>query len=609
MLIKSLKQAVKSQSQELETIQITVIEYIRFYFQYIVIPSSLEELSQKSYDNYKQVLREIFENTPDREALYLPGEIYQQLIPSNLKKKLGQVFTPSETIKEIIENTPIKSMYISNPYIRVFDPACGSGDFLIEIFNIISAIIDENPDYFAEKFGVDIKNIKSHIIKNNIYGCEIDHFTSFLASANLRIVSGCLDTPDIKTVDYLFYDTSHTFDLIIGNPPYIGHKNLEVSYKKALKEKYLVYTDKADISYCFFEKCFSNLKDDGFLSFITSRYFLEAEHAKTLREFLINHYTIVGIIDYGGQNLFKNIGISPLIITLSKGIEQKRIKITDINRQNHYEINSIDINGEIWDINDDPTKAIIGKVKKKSDGLIDEFFSIYQGIITGCDKAFIVDETQVQQHCIERDLLVNWIKSSHLKGNAGIIDSKHLKLIYTNNHDLKDIPYTKKYLEKFKDRLKRRRECIKGIRSWHELQWGRNQKLFERDKILFPYKSSDNRFTLDTKNYYFSADIYMMLPKDKAMKLKDTLFFLNSEVFEFLIKSSAKKMGTNLFEYYPYTIKKMPFVFIPKNVIESLLEYDKIMVQVNQYLYDYFEISQIERTIIRDRIIEFRKKG
>jgi adenine-specific DNA-methyltransferase len=602
LLIKSLKQAIKSQSQELETIQFTVIEYIRFYFQYIKIPSNLDGLFQKSYDTYKLVLQDIFKNTPNREVLYLPGEIYQYLIPSDLKKKLGQVFTPSETIKEIIANTPIKSMYFSNPFIRVFDPACGSGDFLIAAYMIILGIIDENPGYFAEEFGIDITNIKTHILENNICGCEIDNFTAFLASANLRIVSGCQDAPDIKTVDYLFFDTPHSFDLIIGNPPYIGHKNLQVSYKKALKEKYIVYTDKADISYCFFEKCFSDLKDNGFLSFITSRYFLEAEHAKTLREFLINHYTIVGIIDYGGQNLFKNIGISPVIITLSKGSEQKRIQISDINRQNNYEIDSKDIKGEIWDINDNATKAIIGKIKKKSDGLIDDIFSIYQGIITGCDDAFIVDELQVKRHCIEQHLLVNWIKSSHLKGNAGIIDSRNLKLIYTNNHDLKDMPYTEKYLEKFKERLKRRRECIKGIRGWHELQWGRNRHLFERSKILFPYKSSDNRFTLDTHNYYFSADIYMMLPKDENLKLNGTLYFLNSEVFEFLIKSSAKKMGTNLFEYYPYTIKKMPFVFIPENIIESPLEYDKIMLQVNQYLYDYFEISQVERKIIRDRI-------
>ncbi len=602
MLIKSLKQAVKNQSMDLKTIQITVIEYIRFFFESVEIPSFLEDLQNESDKDYYLILREIFENTPNREDKYLPGEIYKSLIPTNLKKKLGQVFTPSKTIKEIIENTPIKTMYLSNPYIRVFDPACGSGDFLIEAYRTIVEIIDENRDYLAEHFDIDINNFESHILNNNLYGCEIDHFTAFLASANLTIVSDCLDAPDIKTVDYLFHETQLSFDLIIGNPPYIGHKNLAISYKKALKQKYLVYSDKADISYCFFEKCFSDLKVKGFLSFITSRYFLEADHAKSLREFIINYYTVIGIIDYAGLNLFENIGISPVIITLSKGHEQKDIKITDINRQKTYEIESNALSGTIWDINDNQSKVIMEKIKNKSDSSIDEVFDIYQGIITGCDEAFIVDDAIIKRHDIEKELLVNWIKSSHLKGNDGIIDSKALKLIYTNHHELEEMPNAKKHLEAFKERLKRRRECITGVRRWYDLQWGRKKDLFEEDKILFPYKASKNHFTLDTRNYYFSADIYMMIPKDKDLILNKTLYYLNSKVFEFMIKCSAKKMGSNLFEYYPYVLKKMPFLYIPENMIESPLEYDKIMVQVNQYLFDYFDINQVERMIIEERI-------
>lgn len=609
MLIKSLKRAIKNEPLNLETIQTTVLEYIRFFFKDIEIPTCLDDLCQNTNQDYKLLLKKIFEDVPQGQEQYLPGEIYKNLIPTNMKKKLGQVFTPSKTIKEIIANTPIKSIYLSNPYMSVLDPACGSGDFLIEIFRTIVEIIDENRVYLAEHFEIDLSSIENHVLKNNLHGCEIDQFTAFLASANLRIVSGCVDAPDIKTVDYLFYEEMQSFDLIIGNPPYIGHKNLQIAYKKALKNKYLVYSDKADISYCFFEKCFTDLKNYGILTFITSRYFLEAEHAKTLREFIIDHYSIIGIIDYGGLNLFQNIGISPVIITLSKGSEQKDIKITELNNQQTYTIKSDAFKGAYWDLNDRQSKAIIDKIEKKSDALIDDVFNIYQGIITGCDKAFIVDDVAIQKYGIEKELLVNWIKSSHLKGNEGIIDSKSLKLIYTNTHELEDIPNTKKYLEKHKDRLHKRRECVTGVRRWYDLQWGRKKDLFERDKILFPYKASFNQFTLDTLGYYFSADIYMMIPKDKELNLNNTLYFLNSKVFEFMIKSNAKKMGSNLFEYYPYTIKKMPFVFIPENIIESSTEYDKIMAQVNQYLFDFFQIDQVERMIINNRINLKRKKG
>lgn len=609
MLIKTLKRIIKKKSIDLNTIQSTVLEYIRFFYKDIEIPFNLQELIYDSEDTYRLELKEIFNSLPPGEIIYLPGEIYKNLIPTNLKKKLGQVFTPCDTIKKIVDDVPIKDMYLSNPYMKVLDPACGSGDFLIEVFRTIIEIIEQNHANLAESFGLDIDNAASHIIKNNLFGCEIDHFTAFLALTNLAIVSRCVDVPNIQIRDYLFSDMNQAFDLVVGNPPYIGHKNLSLSYKKALKEKYHVYSDKADVSYCFFEKCYSDLKEKGILCFITSRYFLEAEYAKHLRDFIVRHYSIIGITDYSGLNLFKNVGISPLIITLSKGIEQKDIRVVNLNANKSYEISEDAFNSNHWNINDNQTRAIIDKFNAIADVLIEEVFNINQGIITGCDKAFIVDESTIIRNKLEKHVLVGWIKSSDLKGNDGIADQKSLKLIYTNHRKMEEIPNTIKYLEQYKDTLEKRRECVSGIRRWFDLQWSREKTLFENDKILFPYKASRNQFTLDTRKYYFSADVYMMTAKEEGKKLYNTLFFLNSDLFEFMIKSSAKKIGSNLFEYYPYLINKMPFIDIPEKIIESKQDYDKIMIQVNQYLYDYLEIDRTERMIVNESIKWRKKEG
>ena len=48
---------------------------------------------------------------------------------------------------------------------------------------------------------------------------------------------------------------NNKFDYIIGNPPYIGHKNLDSEYKKyILKEYKQVYKGKADLYFCFYKK-------------------------------------------------------------------------------------------------------------------------------------------------------------------------------------------------------------------------------------------------------------------------------------------------------------------------------------------------------------------
>jgi adenine-specific DNA-methyltransferase len=107
-----------------------------------------------------------------------------------------------------------------------------------------------------------------------------------------------------------------------------------------------------------------------------------------------------------------------------------------------------------------------------------------------------------------------------------------------------------------------RRECRKGVRKWYELQWGRNLELFKGKKIIYPFKASSNRFAID-KGSFFSADIYALKIRDMFMDRISYEFIvgvLNSSIYEFYIKSMAKKLGEDIYDYYPNKILnlKMP---------------------------------------------------
>ena len=92
------------------------------------------------------------------------------------------------------------------------------------------------------------------------------------------------------------------------------------------------------------------------------------------------------------------------------------------------------------------------------------------------------------------EFLKSWIKNRNV--NQYVVEESRQKLIYSN--DIKDInkyPYiVKECLMPYEKKLKNRRECIKSTRKWYELQWGREKSLFERKKIMYPYKSTNNRF-------------------------------------------------------------------------------------------------------------------
>uniref|UniRef100_UPI0026253C24 TaqI-like C-terminal specificity domain-containing protein n=1 Tax=uncultured Clostridium sp. TaxID=59620 RepID=UPI0026253C24 len=129
--------------------------------------------------------------------------------------------------------------------------------------------------------------------------------------------------------------------------------------------------------------------------------------------------------------------------------------------------------------------------------------------------------------------------------------------------------------------------CQKGIRKWYELQWGRNQNIFEGEKIVFPFKASSNRFAID-RGSYFSADVYALTLKENVPFTYDfLLYILNSKIYEFYFKTFAKKLGEDAYEYYPNNLMKL--------CIPEMKDYNGMD---ENYLYDYFHFSEEEKEII-----------
>ena len=163
------------------------------------------------------------------------------------------------------------------------------------------------------------------------------------------------------------------------------------------------------------------------------------------------------------------------------------------------------------------------------------------------------------------------------------------------------------HIEKYKERLNRRREYKNGSRLWYQLQWGRDPKLFLKDKIVYPYKSKSNRFAIDKGGNFCSADVYSFVLKEEVSDytLAFILGVLNSELYEFYFKLFAKKMGSGIYDYYPNTVMdlKLPDYQACKD-IESLSlklmdlyekseknDHIKILEEkINSILKNYYEI-------------------
>jgi len=144
---------------------------------------------------------------------------------------------------------------------------------------------------------------------------------------------------------------------------------------------------------------------------------------------------------------------------------------------------------------------------------------------------------------------------------------------------------------------------MKGIRHWYQLQWGRNLDIFKRKKIIFPFKSEKNRFTIFEDEILSSADTYIITLNEGSeakVPLEYILAYLNSSVFEFYFKSVAKKVGDKLYDYYPNKIMDLKLrigteVEEISNRVKRIVEYSKLTVE-------FEKLSENKNSVIKEKI-------
>ncbi|MDR0585247.1 MAG: Eco57I restriction-modification methylase domain-containing protein [Treponema sp.] len=385
------------------------------------------------------ILGSIYEIFLSEKLIINNGSIGLERTIENQERDI--VTTPAYVIDNMLKNTILPGCEGKSDAqilaMKFADIACGSGAFLLKLYQILQDILVE---YYIKHDKSKIVqtsvntyrlcfDVKNELLLNCIFGFDkdynateaakfglllklledetllsLDNYKPVLPSLEKNILFGnsLLSPEQVSDNDRQalnpFDFSPYLFDIIIGNPPYMKSEDMKnitplelPLYRKYYKTAYKQF----DKYFLFIEKALKLLKADGLMGFIVPSKFIKIGAGKELRRLIAAHGYLKTFVSFGPHQVFADKTNYTCLLFLSK------------NRQDtfqYYKINEIEKVKLGIPIETDAT--II-----KADYLTDDVWALLPEVLSEAYARIISSGTRLED-IVGRDNIFNGIQTS-----------------------------------------------------------------------------------------------------------------------------------------------------------------------------------------------------
>ncbi|MGM9880022.1 MAG: TaqI-like C-terminal specificity domain-containing protein [Bacilli bacterium] len=527
------------------------------------------------------------------------GLMYEQSIPTKVKKDLGQFYTRNSNMIELM----LSRIDILSG--KILEPSCGSGLFLVKIQeSIINVMKSQNSpeeilNYLTKNIlANDINDVALQIAEINL----ITNAYSLILEAVKMNPKFKMQRYILKNMDFLSKNQFKDISIVIGNPPFVTMYGKRSRNMNEEKRKFFNTFDfvqdktgnnKFNISMFFIENGLKSLVENGQLIFILDISFFETAYID-LRKYLLENYCVDFICT--GLSEFEGVASGQLIISIKNKSSNSLIEWLDIQE------NSINfINQNEW-MNDHPKyrfrkpfkqyeEEIINKIKKHPSL---EYFFPNKALRTCCALTGKTNEFIVSS---KDDYPIVY---PYIEGSKGL-EKKFGKL-----KSLRLIKYDYDLQIKLSNEFKIELEAL-GVKNKKRVTLG-DKDAYDSPKIFIRQSANELIATYTEEPYAANNSIYILTNKktsdiDKNL-LKFTCGIINSDLMTFYAlvtkiirveKGKTPQIKTSDLKdiRIPLCINDEKFIILIDELIND--PDNKIKLEeMNNRVYEYFDISKKE---------------
>lgn len=519
--------------------------------------------------------------------------------------------------------------------VKVVDPACGSGAFLVYVFDYLMAENQRVGDILGNNIFSSDEYIRD-ILKNNIYGVdlneesvEITKLSLWLKSAqkgkkltsldnNIKCGNSLIDDPAVAgnkafkwQVQFPDVFKCGGFDVVVGNPPYFNVQTFGANSKDVafIQKKYAeIWQDKSDILFYFFYLAMQISK--GSICFITSNAYLFSDKACKLRNVIMQDGRLKMIINFEKYQVFADASITSCISVFHKNQDEIRaIVLKDKQYESNMLSDYISNPNNSFEIKLETNNvfalvdSVTSKINQKIDSdypILRDLFKIGKGMETAANDVYLFDTypSQFPSEFIKKRLIGENISRYSYSGVDNYL------LYFEDVEKFENLPNSIQTQLLENQWVLSQRATVKNEgRAWWRYSRPMHKEFYKFDKIWCSYRSKTNKFTLDdTGEYIGLTNTTVIFDTNSNIDFRYLLALLNSNVLSFRYKSIGKQTGSGVFEYFENGVGKLPIVIADAKVQREIADLVLVIIEKSKML-------QVENNKYKDLILnEFNLK-
>ena len=591
----------------------------------------------------------------------LLSEIYEKFL-GKIQKETGSYYTPPALVELILnEVLPIKNN--EQAYnLKILDPTCGSGIFLVEAYK---RIVKRWQNAHHDKI-LDFKILKE-LMQNSIYGVELNPKSIKVASFSLYLsLLDFLNPKNLWYLDgekfpYLINDEDDNsikiqghnlfrantiednkkfekeYDLVVGNPPY-GKTNIPNNIKEYCKKQNF----SQEFVIPFIHKS-TLLAPNGRIALLATTKLLTntSGTSQNFREWLFNDNYVEKVYNLSilrktpksfGGSLFSSAVVPTTIFFFQKKAPQKISKTIEYWAPKTYIKNHI-AEGVLIDSSD--IKFLPREECQKPDtkiwkiaqwgtlndfNILNKFLTQEKNFLNYLDEQNIEKGTgfQLRTAPMSNEKMKYYLSDELSK--IGYLDANNIERFYTEEKEKSDINQSiksKEAISVYASYYNNRIENIPPIKLFHRLG---NMNTYNTPHVLIKEGFSNNLFCATYLDYKstFTKTVLGLTGEDKNI-LKLITCYLNSKFSTYFLFLTSSSWAIERDRVKPNELYPLPFISenIDMNKIVDI--YNQIKVKIKEFyplkinIYHYeleidkiisqsFNITDNEQVFIDDTI-------